>query len=323
MPTLTSSTGGADSETRIVSPMPLAQQGAEGDRGLDRALERRARLGDAEVQRVVAGLAEQLVRPHHDHRVVVLDTDLEVAEAVLLEQARLPQRRLDQRLGRRLAVLGQQPLVQRAGVDADPDRGAAVAGRPRRSPCTWSSKARMLPGLTRTAAQPASIAANTYFGWKWMSAITGICDLCAIAGSASASSWLGTATRTMSQPVAVSSAICCSVALMSEVSVVVIDCTLIGASPPTATLPTWICRVLRRGGQGRWGQRRACRGRCSWVLSESRFGGVCVTVPPDPSLAVGRQRNCGQSTPILLRLGDVVCRQLVSGRRLRRAGSGR
>jgi hypothetical protein len=32
----------------------------------------------------------------------------------------------------------------------------------------------MLPGFTRTAAQPASIAANTYFGWKWMSAITGI-----------------------------------------------------------------------------------------------------------------------------------------------------
>ena len=49
----------------------------------------------------------------------------------------------------------------------------------------------MLPGLTRTAAQPASIAAKTYFGWKWMSAITGICDLLAIAGSASASSWLG------------------------------------------------------------------------------------------------------------------------------------
>ena len=42
---------------------------------------------------------------------------------------------------------------------------------------TWSSNLRMLPGLTRTAAQPASIAAKTYFGWKWMSAITGICDL--------------------------------------------------------------------------------------------------------------------------------------------------
>src|SRR4051794_33861166 len=105
----------------------------------------------------------------------------------------------------------------------------------------------MLPGFTRTAAQPASIAAKTYFGWKWMSAITGRLDLRAIAGSASASSWLGQATRTMSQPAAVSSAICCSVVLTSEVSVVVIDCTETGASPPTSTLPTLIWRVLRRG----------------------------------------------------------------------------
>ena len=59
----------------------------------------------------------------------------------------------------------------------------------------------MLPGLTRTAAQPASIAAKTYFGWKWMSAITGICDLLGDrrqrVGVVLAS---GTATRTMSQP---------------------------------------------------------------------------------------------------------------------------
>ena len=34
---------------------------------------------------------------------------------------------------------------------------------------------------------------------------------------------------------------------MSVVGVVVIDCTEIGASPPTATLPTMICLVLRRG----------------------------------------------------------------------------
>ena len=47
---------------------------------------------------------------------------------------------------------------------------------------TWSSNFLMLPGLTRTAAQPASIAAKTYFGWKWMSAITGICDFRAIVG---------------------------------------------------------------------------------------------------------------------------------------------
>ena len=98
----------------------------------------------------------------------------------------------------------------------------------------------MLPGLTRTAAQPASMAAKTYFGWKWMSAITGICECWAISGSASASSWDGQATRTMSQPVAVSSAICWRVALTSEVSVVVIDWTEMGWSLPTPTLPTWI-----------------------------------------------------------------------------------
>ena len=220
MPTLTSSTGGADSETRIVSPMPLAEQGAERRRRLDRALERRAGLGHAEVQRPVAGLGEQLVGAHHDDRVVVLDRDLEVVEVVLLEQRGLPDGGLDERLGRRLAVLLQQPLVERAGVDADPDRACRGPWRPAAISLTWSSNFRMLPGLTRTAAQPASIAAKTYFGWKWMSAMTGIWLCWAISGSASASSWLGQATRTMSQPAAVSSAICCSVALTSEVSVV-------------------------------------------------------------------------------------------------------
>ena len=80
-----------------------------------------------------------------------------------------------------------------------------------------------------------------------MSAMTGICAFWAIAGSASASSWLGHATRTMSQPLAVSSAICCRVALTSEVSVVVIDWTEMGWSEPTPTFPTWIWRVWRRG----------------------------------------------------------------------------
>ena len=77
--------------------------------------------------------------------------------------------------------------------------------------------------------------------------ITGIFDFRAICGRASASSWEGQATRTMSQPAAVSSAICCSVVLTSAVSVVVIDCTEIGDSLPTPTLPTLIWRVWRRG----------------------------------------------------------------------------
>ena len=143
-----------------------------------------------------------------------------------------------------LPYFSQQPLVERAGVDADPDRDPGRRRPPRRSRSTLSSNFLMLPGLTRTAAQPASIAAKTYLGWKWMSAITGICDLRAIAGSASTSSWDGTATRTIWQPDAVSSAICCSVALTSAVSVVVIDCTETGAPPPTGTEPTMIWRRL-------------------------------------------------------------------------------
>ena len=89
-----------------------------------------------------------------------------------------------------------------------------------------------------------------------MSAMTGIWLCLAISGSASASSWEGQATRTMSQPVAVSSAICWSVALTSVVGVVHIDCTEMGASPPTSTLPTLILRDRRRGattGGGRGG----------------------------------------------------------------------
>jgi hypothetical protein len=50
---------------------------------------------------------------------------------------------------------------------------------------------------------------------------------------------------------------------MSVVGVVVIDCTEIGASPPTATFPTMICLVLRRGarvGGGDFGKPRFTAG---------------------------------------------------------------
>src|SRR6266550_3720756 len=104
----------------------------------------------------------------------------------------------------------------------------------------------MFPGLMRRPCTPASRAAIAYFHWKWMSATTGTVDLAAIATSASASSQCGTATRTMSTPAATSDAICCSVASMSEVFVVVMDWTLTGASPPIATRPSWICRDFLR-----------------------------------------------------------------------------
>src|SRR5574341_343079 len=104
----------------------------------------------------------------------------------------------------------------------------------------------MFPGLIRSPWMPASSAAIAYFHWKWMSATTGTVDFAAITTSASASSQCGTATRTMSTPAATSVAICWRVVLMSAVFVVVIDCTDTGASPPIATRPSWICRLLRR-----------------------------------------------------------------------------
>ena len=115
----------------MVSPIPLLEQRPERDGRLDRALEGRAGLGDPEVQRPVATLGEHLVGLHHHDRVVVLDRDLEVVEVVLLEEAGLPHGGLDQRLRGGLAVLLQQSLVERAGVDADPDRRAVVLGRGR------------------------------------------------------------------------------------------------------------------------------------------------------------------------------------------------
>ncbi len=105
--------------------------------------------------------------------------------------------------------LSSEPALtpMRIGMPASPAALATSLTRP--------SNSLMLPGLTRTAAHPASIAAKMYFGWKWMSAITGMLLCAAISRSASASSCRGQATRTMSQPEAVSSAICCSVELMS------------------------------------------------------------------------------------------------------------
>src|ERR671917_448203 len=138
---------------------------------------------------------------------------------------------------------------------------------------TRSSNFLMFPGLTRTAAHPASMAAKTYLGWKWISAITGICDLRAMAGSASASSALGTATRTMSQPAAVSSAICCKVASTSAVSVVVIDCTDTGYALPTPTAPTCNWRVSPRSASTGGGK--------AGIPSATLLPGDTRVTPPD------------------------------------------
>src|SRR3712207_9140643 len=125
-----------------------------------------------------------------------------------------------------------------------------------------------------------------------MSAITGIWDFEAIAGRASASSWLGQATRTMSQPDAVSSAICCSVLLTSAVSVVVIDCTEIGASPPTRTLPTLICR-LRRRGLSTGGGAAGIPGATGVMAGSSVLGRLVESIEKSSAAGGGQERERG------------------------------
>src|SRR5579864_6992663 len=67
-----------------------------------------------------------------------------------------------------------------------------------------------------------------------------------ICGTAAAASSRSTVMRTSSEPARVSAATWAMVPAMSAVSVLVIDCTTIGAPPPTATWPTMTCVVLCR-----------------------------------------------------------------------------
>src|SRR5262245_7126660 len=69
-----------------------------------------------------------------------------------------------------------------------------------------------------------------------------------ISGTAPAASGRLTVTRTSSEPASASSTHCCAVARASAVSVIVIDCTTMGAPPPTCTTrrePTFTPTVLR------------------------------------------------------------------------------
>ena len=79
-----------------------------------------------------------------------------------------------------------------------------------------------------------------------MSATIGSFEAFTIVGRAAVDSSSGQETRTISAPASSKARIWAMVAAASEVSVLVIDCTVIGASPPTGTAPTWICRLLRR-----------------------------------------------------------------------------
>ena len=71
-----------------------------------------------------------------------------------------------------------------------------------------------------------------------MSATIGTSTWRTMSFSASALSWSGQDTRTMSTPAASARRICATVPATSVVSVLVMVCTVIGAPSPTGTLPT-------------------------------------------------------------------------------------
>src|SRR4051812_9597123 len=96
-----------------------------------------------------------------------------------------------------------------------------------------------------------------------MSATIGTLAARTISLSAAVESGVGHDTRMMSAPASSQRRIWSIVALASSVGVFVMVCTVIGASPPTGTEPTMICRDLRRSisRQGRMDMGRHIGGR--------------------------------------------------------------
>jgi hypothetical protein len=88
-------------------------------------------------------------------------------------------------------------------------------------------------------------------------------------GTASAASGVLTVMRTISEPAMASSFTCTAVSITSTVSVLVIDCTRTGASPPTVTTRepqrTLAWSVRRRAGAA--GSTKSSRGSRTSIMS--------------------------------------------------------
>src|SRR5690606_19764160 len=109
-------------------PDPFHQERADASHGLDDPARGRSRLGHTEVERVLDLLREQPIGGDHRRHVGVLHRDLDVGEVDLFEVADLLQGRFDQRFGNGTPVLLQELLVERSGVDTDPDGKTALSG---------------------------------------------------------------------------------------------------------------------------------------------------------------------------------------------------
>src|SRR5450631_2807908 len=92
-----------------------------------------------------------------------------------------------------------------------------------------------------------------------------------ICGTAAAASSRSTVIRTSSEPARANAATCSTVPATSAVSVLVIDCTTIGAPPPTAILPTMTWVVLCRA----WGPATSSEGGLMGLFMRSQISGFC------------------------------------------------
>ena len=189
------------------------------------------------MQRVIARLGQPLIRRDGEEHVGRLAGNLELEEVVVLEDLGVRQRALDHRLRARLAVFLQEVAFERAGVDADPHRAAVVAGRLDHlaHPLGRADIAGIDAQTGGAALAPPRSPGGNGNGCRRRSAPR------LAARSASAPAPIpgpGTRRERYRRRPAPSAWICSTVALMSLVTVLVIDWTVIGASPPTGTLPT-------------------------------------------------------------------------------------
>jgi hypothetical protein len=88
-------------------PDSRPEKRADADRRFDRAHAQGPGLGDAEMERVIAGLGEALIGGDREEHVGGLAGYLEFEEVVVLEDARMGERAFDHRLRARLAVFLQ------------------------------------------------------------------------------------------------------------------------------------------------------------------------------------------------------------------------
>ena len=124
----TSSTGSAESDTRIVSPMP-DHNSMPRPIELFTVPERKPPASVMPIcKRVIASFGQRLIGRDGEENIRRLDADLEIEEIVIFENFCVAQRAFDHRVGAGLAVFFQQILFQRSGIDADAHGAAVILG---------------------------------------------------------------------------------------------------------------------------------------------------------------------------------------------------